>query len=232
MDSEGWIDIPMIASFNRIKSLTPDVAIVKEVMLQSALLEVKEEHVRLANGESKKWVLPDAKPSIYPADPNETPYQSFSDLSSDTTQTTAMGVSDSVSTTYEEMGLGLGMGMDMGVGIMTHQKYTPGDVEHALMKSSTLPPSSSASVLNGEGDSVSSGLEKNGEEGSGEDSTPGTSVAGDVKVEEEAGDSGITVKGKESLDGGLTSGKQVEGSSTSTPVASGAAGSATSEEKR
>lgn len=180
MDSEGWIEIPMIASFNRIKSLTPEVAIVKEVMLQSSLLEVKEDHVRLSNGESKRWVLPDAKPSIFPADLSQSsPSQSNSEVSADTSATTAMGVSDSLATSFDEMGLT----MDLGV----QPKYNPGDVENALMKSVTLPPSSSASMLNGESGSVSSGLEKNEEE-----STPGTSVAGDAKGE----DADVTPTGK------------------------------------
>lgn len=52
----------MIASFNRIKSLTPEVSIVREVMELSSLLEVKDDMVRLAGGEAKRWVLPDANP--------------------------------------------------------------------------------------------------------------------------------------------------------------------------
>ncbi|KAL7419018.1 hypothetical protein Q5752_006703 [Cryptotrichosporon argae] len=65
MDSEGWIDIAMIASFNRIKSLTPEVAIIREVMGFSSLLEIREDKVRLAGADGKKWVLPDAKPSKF-----------------------------------------------------------------------------------------------------------------------------------------------------------------------
>ena len=61
MDSEGWIDIAMIASFNRVKSLTPEFNMVREVMTLSSLLEVHDNKVRLANGHSSKWVLPDAK---------------------------------------------------------------------------------------------------------------------------------------------------------------------------
>nr|XP_018265653.1 uncharacterized protein I303_02024 [Kwoniella dejecticola CBS 10117]OBR87811.1 hypothetical protein I303_02024 [Kwoniella dejecticola CBS 10117] len=72
MDSEGWIDIAMIASFNRVKSLTPDVAIVKDCMTLSSLLEVREESVRLAGQDAPRWVLPDAKPSKFPVDQSST----------------------------------------------------------------------------------------------------------------------------------------------------------------
>ncbi|TXT04187.1 uncharacterized protein COLE_07884 [Cutaneotrichosporon oleaginosum] len=63
MDAEGWIDIAMIASFNRIKTLTADVATVREVMAFSSLLELEGERVRLGGGEWRRWVLPDAKPA-------------------------------------------------------------------------------------------------------------------------------------------------------------------------
>ncbi|GMK57820.1 hypothetical protein CspeluHIS016_0406540 [Cutaneotrichosporon spelunceum] len=62
MDAEGWIDIAMIASFNRIKTLTADVAIVREVMALSSLLELDGDRVRLSTSEWCRWVLPDAKP--------------------------------------------------------------------------------------------------------------------------------------------------------------------------
>lgn len=65
MDSEGWIDISTIASFNRVRSFTPELAVVREVMLLSSLLEVREDKVRLARGQSKLWVLPNAKPSPF-----------------------------------------------------------------------------------------------------------------------------------------------------------------------
>jgi la-related protein 1 len=71
MDSEGWIDISMISSFNRVKSLTPDVALVREMMLLSSVLEVKENYVRLAGGEAKRWVLPDARLSTIQSDNDE-----------------------------------------------------------------------------------------------------------------------------------------------------------------
>jgi la-related protein 1 len=66
MDSQGWIELSMIASFNRIKSLTPDVAVVEEVMEISSLLELKDGMVRLAGDEAAlRWVLPGARPSKF-----------------------------------------------------------------------------------------------------------------------------------------------------------------------
>lgn len=68
MDSNGWVDISMIACFNRIKNLTEDVTVVKEAAEISAMLEVRDDKLRLANGEYRQWVLPDAKPSAIDRD--------------------------------------------------------------------------------------------------------------------------------------------------------------------
>jgi la-related protein 1 len=139
MDSEGWIDIPMIASFNRVKSLTLDTNIIREVLTLSSLLEVRDEKVRLANGESKRWVLPDAKQSTLSPEPPV------------------------------DEALGIPSGLE-GVEPQLQPKYGPGDVENALMKS--VPPSSSASLLNGD-----DSMEKT--------DTPATSMSGDGKEEED-----------------------------------------------
>jgi len=144
MDSEGWIDIAMVSSFNRVKSLTPDNNIIREVMTLSSLLEVREEKVRLANGESKRWVLPDARISTF--DPDSTFDQ-------------ALGVPSSVDATPVD-------------GDQPLQQPGRGDVEHALMKSVSMPPSSSTSVLNGD-----ESMEKM--------DTPGTSMSGDGKEEDD-----------------------------------------------
>ena len=164
MDTEGWIDISMIASFNRLKSLTPDIAMVKEVMHLSAILEVREDQVRLAGGESKRWVLPDAKSSIFPA--GQTPEQP---------SVSSPSIENGNSNICDMGGLNLpGLGMeDMNVSALpTMPKYSPGDVENAMMKS--VPPSSSASVLNGD-----ESMEKGDTT-----TTPATSASGDKEDEE------------------------------------------------
>jgi la-related protein 1 len=157
MDSEGWIDIAMIASFNRIKSLTPDVPTVCEVMLLSSLLEVREDKVRLAGAEAKRWVLPDAKPSPWAADATSPTSSSSPHLHP---HDPVFGVEE----------------------FPPAPRFVAADVENALMKSSgvsnvsvSVPPSSSASVTNS-GDGVDDSMVKM--------NTPATSMSGDNEGEE------------------------------------------------
>lgn len=58
MDGEGWIDISIIASFNRILNLTPDYNLVRDTMGLSAFLEVAETKVRLAHMRWQQFVAP------------------------------------------------------------------------------------------------------------------------------------------------------------------------------
>ncbi|KAL5514453.1 hypothetical protein ACEPAG_2541 [Sanghuangporus baumii] len=60
MDSKGWIPISLIASFNRVRQLTQDAQLVKEVLGISSLVEVRGNHVRLANQQWANYVLPGA----------------------------------------------------------------------------------------------------------------------------------------------------------------------------
>jgi hypothetical protein len=60
MDDQGWIPISLIASFNRVKQLTTDVQVVRDVLNLSSLTEVKGEYVRMAGGQWKQFVLPTA----------------------------------------------------------------------------------------------------------------------------------------------------------------------------
>ncbi|GAA6046657.1 hypothetical protein JCM3770_003100 [Rhodotorula araucariae] len=62
MDAAGWISVPLIASFNRIKNLTSDVSIVVECMRMTPVLEVSPQgrFVRLAQT-WPEWVLPNAQ---------------------------------------------------------------------------------------------------------------------------------------------------------------------------
>ncbi|KXN93134.1 hypothetical protein AN958_00058 [Leucoagaricus sp. SymC.cos] len=61
MDSKGWIDISLLASFNRVKALTSDYQLVREVLMLSTLVQVREHHVRMGGWE--RFVLPDAPKS-------------------------------------------------------------------------------------------------------------------------------------------------------------------------
>ncbi|OCH84757.1 hypothetical protein OBBRIDRAFT_839472 [Obba rivulosa] len=61
MDSRGWIPIALIASFNRVKQLTLDMQTVRDVLILSSLVEVRDGWVRMRQWE--QFVLPNAAPS-------------------------------------------------------------------------------------------------------------------------------------------------------------------------
>jgi la-related protein 1 len=63
MDACGWISTTLLASFPRVKTLTSELQLVKDVLTLSSLVEVRAEWVR-----PYKWsqfVLPDAAPSVF-----------------------------------------------------------------------------------------------------------------------------------------------------------------------
>jgi len=64
MDDQGWIPISLIASFNRVKQLTTEVQVVRDVLNLSSLTEVKGDYVRMASEQWKQFVLPTALRSI------------------------------------------------------------------------------------------------------------------------------------------------------------------------
>ncbi len=165
MDAEGWIEISMIASFNRIKTLTADVAVVKEVMGQSSLLELEADRVRLGGGEWQRWVLPDAKPS------NALGTLSPSPKKSGETEV-SHGIPPNVNFTDDGDGSALGI-EDLQLPTSPVPKF---DVEDALLRrgghhAGSAAVSSSASVLASDEGKLSM--------------TPATSVA---ENESEAGD--------------------------------------------
>lgn len=58
MDSQGWIPISLIASFNRVKRLMMDVQLVRDVLVLSEQVQVRDNWVRMNAWE--QFVLPDA----------------------------------------------------------------------------------------------------------------------------------------------------------------------------
>lgn len=62
MDDDGWIPIPIIANFNRVRALAPDPAILAEALLDSTLIEVSSnrESIR-ARDNWQTWTLPAEK---------------------------------------------------------------------------------------------------------------------------------------------------------------------------
>ncbi|WVQ98020.1 hypothetical protein IAU59_005140 [Kwoniella sp. CBS 9459] len=187
MDSEGWIDISMIASFNRLKSLTPDVSIIRECMALSSLLEVREDQVRLAGLDANRWVLPDAKPSKFGPDPTS-PSQATEE-----SRDVSLGIPASV-----EQSLALASGEDgqaAQVPPSTQRSFVAAEVENALMKSSAQSVSTNASaapvsvsaatsVVNGDGTEVGTATGT-----ATEAATPATSTSGDAEVREDAEES-------------------------------------------
>lgn len=73
MDAHGWIPIPLVASFNRVRTLTHSGALVREVMGLSALLEVRGDRVRLRDGLWRPYVLPEAVPSVVVSEDEDDP---------------------------------------------------------------------------------------------------------------------------------------------------------------
>ena len=61
MDSRGWVPIALIASFNRVKQFGASLQVVKEVLMLSSVVLVKDEWVRMIGWE--QFVLPDAAKS-------------------------------------------------------------------------------------------------------------------------------------------------------------------------
>src|ERR1700721_3905589 len=61
MDARGWISIPLIASFNRGRQLTVDPSLVREVLVLSTVVEVRDDWVRMAGWE--QFVLPNSAKS-------------------------------------------------------------------------------------------------------------------------------------------------------------------------
>ncbi|KAE9388700.1 winged helix DNA-binding domain-containing protein, partial [Gymnopus androsaceus JB14] len=59
MDSHGWIPIPLLASFNRIRQVTTDESFVRDVLNLSTVVEVKQAMVRMKDrGDWERFVLP------------------------------------------------------------------------------------------------------------------------------------------------------------------------------
>ncbi|OMH84756.1 La-related protein 1 [Zancudomyces culisetae] len=63
MDQDGYVNLPLISSFNRIRSLTTDLSLITDALMSSDILEldVAKQNVRLKN-DWNRWVLP-ADPS-------------------------------------------------------------------------------------------------------------------------------------------------------------------------
>ena len=63
MDSRGWIPVSLLASFNRVRQLTSDPQLVRDVLALSSIVELCDDCVRMGGGEWRRFVLPDAPTS-------------------------------------------------------------------------------------------------------------------------------------------------------------------------
>lgn len=63
MNPEGWISISLLASFNRIRQLTPEPQLVREVLALSSVAEVSGDWVRMGGNQWTQFVLPPPTPS-------------------------------------------------------------------------------------------------------------------------------------------------------------------------
>lgn len=64
MDSEGWISLPLIAGFNRVRMLTPDMSVIIDALAGSTVIEIAKDYSALRAKENPlNWVLPSAQPA-------------------------------------------------------------------------------------------------------------------------------------------------------------------------
>ncbi|KEP47038.1 glycoside hydrolase family 15 protein [Rhizoctonia solani 123E] len=72
MDAQGWIPISTIGSFNRLRKLTTDIALVRETMQMSSIVEVSPdgEKARMAHGGWAQFVLPSAQAATDEGEPS------------------------------------------------------------------------------------------------------------------------------------------------------------------
>ena len=68
MDARGWIPISLLASFKRVRALTPSERVVVDTLSLSRIVEVRiaaqGPYVRAARGEWEPYLLPDAAESV------------------------------------------------------------------------------------------------------------------------------------------------------------------------
>ncbi|KAI3813636.1 hypothetical protein L1987_18365 [Smallanthus sonchifolius] len=59
MDEQGWVPVNLIASFNKVSSLTDNLQLILDVMRQSTVVEVQGEKMRRRN-DWMRWLMPPA----------------------------------------------------------------------------------------------------------------------------------------------------------------------------
>lgn len=59
MDGEGWIPLAVVANFNRVRMLTPDMMLIVDALRESSVVDVSKDSAFLRAKETwSKWILP------------------------------------------------------------------------------------------------------------------------------------------------------------------------------
>ena len=67
MNAEGWIPLHLIASFNRIRMLTPDPSVIVASLAESSVVEISSDQLFMRPKEgSAQWVLPESQRDTSP----------------------------------------------------------------------------------------------------------------------------------------------------------------------
>ena len=62
MNDEGWIALHVIASFNRVRMLTPDLAMIMEALADSPIVELSGDNLFIRPRQGyQQWILPEAQ---------------------------------------------------------------------------------------------------------------------------------------------------------------------------
>lgn len=84
MDQEGWVDIPLIATFKKVRAITAnlqsaDLQYIKETLQSSSMLETQGDKVRRQN-DWHKWVIPRESNTATPSSSAAVPSPNVNDL--------------------------------------------------------------------------------------------------------------------------------------------------------
>ncbi|KAI8979374.1 hypothetical protein BDF20DRAFT_869158 [Mycotypha africana] len=68
MDSNGFVDLSLVANFNRVKGLTTDMNLIREALQNSQIVELKGDKIRKREG-WETWLMPAVIPGPSPVNP-------------------------------------------------------------------------------------------------------------------------------------------------------------------
>ena len=64
MDAQGFVDLQVLANFNRVKALTTNIALICDALRRSEVVELSRDEKKLRKRQGwETWVLPSAAPS-------------------------------------------------------------------------------------------------------------------------------------------------------------------------